>query len=299
MIRTTLIRNKSEEVVAVQYIYGEHHTRATHVEYVLLGSVAGERRFISVNGAYMVSDEEENTLYLWDYYTSLRINICTWEVHHCEHQGWHDRTQSLSKLQWREGLGRAGGGFFKSSEGTAVSSLQRCTLSVENVASMAQNFDVIVDMKANVNLSADLDLLQPSGGRIAIVGSQPTPPTVETKHVNPRAILTREAIVHGVFLWNLTKDERSVSWQRVLDCLTLHITEAVALRIAEDKEGCNASMFLYVENPSTPGKKEQAEKRLMQLPATELVSLSTANATLVFQQVAGGATAHKKIVFVA
>ncbi|HEX4047649.1 MAG TPA: NADPH:quinone reductase [Elusimicrobiota bacterium] len=62
--------------------------------------------------------------------------------------------------------------------------------------------DLVVEMLANANLPADLALLAPRG-RIAIVGSR-GPVTID-----PRALMTKDAAVRGMSLWNMTVEERA------------------------------------------------------------------------------------------
>jgi NADPH2:quinone reductase len=57
--------------------------------------------------------------------------------------------------------------------------------------------DVILEMLANVNLGADLKLLAP-GGRVVVIGSR------GDVTVTPRDLMTRDASVHGMLLWNIT-----------------------------------------------------------------------------------------------
>ncbi len=60
--------------------------------------------------------------------------------------------------------------------------------------------DVIVEMLANVNLGTDLTLLA-GRGRVVIVGSR------GTVEINPREIMSRQAAVLGMLLWNVTEEE--------------------------------------------------------------------------------------------
>ena len=60
--------------------------------------------------------------------------------------------------------------------------------------------DVIVELLANVNLGKDLGLLG-RGGRVVVVGSR------GTVEVNPRDVMSREAAILGVLLWNATEQE--------------------------------------------------------------------------------------------
>jgi NADPH2:quinone reductase len=60
--------------------------------------------------------------------------------------------------------------------------------------------DVILEMLANVNLGKDLDVLA-KGGRIVVVGSR------GAVEINPRALMVREASVHGMILFNASPRE--------------------------------------------------------------------------------------------
>jgi NADPH2:quinone reductase len=56
--------------------------------------------------------------------------------------------------------------------------------------------DVILEMLANVNLPPDFKMLA-YGGRVVVVGCR------GNVEINPRDIMTREAVVFGVFLWRV------------------------------------------------------------------------------------------------
>jgi NADPH2:quinone reductase len=56
--------------------------------------------------------------------------------------------------------------------------------------------DVILEMLANVNLPRDFKMLA-YGGRVVVVGCR------GNVEINPRDIMTREAVVFGVFLWRV------------------------------------------------------------------------------------------------
>lgn len=60
--------------------------------------------------------------------------------------------------------------------------------------------DVIVEMLANVNLAKDLTLLA-RGGRVVVVGNR------GTIDINPRDLMSRDASVQGMLLWNTPPDE--------------------------------------------------------------------------------------------
>ena len=60
--------------------------------------------------------------------------------------------------------------------------------------------DVILEMLANVNLDRDLGVLA-KGGRVVVVGSR------GTVEINPRQLMTRDAAVLGLTLFNMTPQE--------------------------------------------------------------------------------------------
>jgi NADPH:quinone reductase len=60
--------------------------------------------------------------------------------------------------------------------------------------------DLVVEMLANVNLEADLDMLAP-GGRVVVVGSR------GTIEITPRKLMGREADVRGLMLAGATPEE--------------------------------------------------------------------------------------------
>jgi NADPH:quinone reductase len=60
--------------------------------------------------------------------------------------------------------------------------------------------DVILEMLANVNLDKDLNVLA-KGGRVAVVGSR------GPVEINPRALMTRDASVVGLTLFNVSPQE--------------------------------------------------------------------------------------------
>jgi NADPH2:quinone reductase len=62
--------------------------------------------------------------------------------------------------------------------------------------------DLIVEMLANENLGADLAMLAPRG-RVVVVGSR------GEATINPRDIMSRDAAVHGILLWNLPATEEA------------------------------------------------------------------------------------------
>lgn len=60
--------------------------------------------------------------------------------------------------------------------------------------------DIVLEMLANVNLGKDLDVLA-KGGRVVVVGSR------GTVEINPRALMMRDASIHGLTLFNATPRE--------------------------------------------------------------------------------------------
>ncbi len=60
--------------------------------------------------------------------------------------------------------------------------------------------DVIIELLANVNLGKDLGLLG-RGGRVVVIGSR------GMVEINPRDVMSREAAVLGLLLWNATEQE--------------------------------------------------------------------------------------------
>ncbi|HEX6625929.1 MAG TPA: NADPH:quinone reductase [Pyrinomonadaceae bacterium] len=63
-----------------------------------------------------------------------------------------------------------------------------------------EGVDIILEMLSNVNLGKDLDLLA-KGGRVVVVGSR------GTVEINPRALMARDASIHGLTLFNATPRE--------------------------------------------------------------------------------------------
>ena len=63
-----------------------------------------------------------------------------------------------------------------------------------------RGFDLILEMAANINLGADLEVLAP-GGRVVVVGNR------GTVEVNPRELMSREAAIFGVTLMKATPTE--------------------------------------------------------------------------------------------
>lgn len=60
--------------------------------------------------------------------------------------------------------------------------------------------EIILEMLANVNLGKDLDVLA-KGGRVVVVGSR------GPVEINPRALMSRDASIHGMTLFNIPPPE--------------------------------------------------------------------------------------------
>jgi len=60
--------------------------------------------------------------------------------------------------------------------------------------------DIVIEFLANVNLGADLKALGP-GGRVVVVGSR------GTVEIDPRELMSRDASIRGMSLFNATPDE--------------------------------------------------------------------------------------------
>ena len=63
-----------------------------------------------------------------------------------------------------------------------------------------EGVDIILEMLSNVNLGKDLDVLA-RGGRVVVVGSR------GAVEINPRALMSRDASIHGLTLFNATPRE--------------------------------------------------------------------------------------------
>ncbi len=98
--------------------------------------------------------------------------------------------------------------------------------------------DVIIEMLANVNLGRDAEMIAPRG-RIVIVGSR------GPIEFLPRALMAREAVVHGMMLPNMTADEwRQVNTgvQRALRAGTLKPVVAREVPLADAPKAHEAVM---------------------------------------------------------
>jgi NADPH2:quinone reductase len=60
--------------------------------------------------------------------------------------------------------------------------------------------NVILEMLSNMNLGADLKLLAPRG-RVVVIGSR------GEVTVNPRDLMSRDAAIYGMLLWNISEDD--------------------------------------------------------------------------------------------
>jgi len=72
----------------------------------------------------------------------------------------------------------------------------------EEVSSFSggKGVDIILEMLANVNLGADLTMLAPRG-RVVIIGSR------GEATINPRDLMSRDAAIFGMLLWNISEDD--------------------------------------------------------------------------------------------
>jgi NADPH2:quinone reductase len=84
--------------------------------------------------------------------------------------------------------------------------------------------DVILEMLANVNLNKDLKIIA-KRGRIVIIGNK------GPVEINPRDAMAREAVIHGMVLFNMTAEEK----QRVHAALIAGV-ECGALQPIVDQE---------------------------------------------------------------
>lgn len=92
--------------------------------------------------------------------------------------------------------------------------------------------DVILEMLANVNLGADLKLLAP-GGRVVVIGSR------GEATINPRDLMSRDAAVYGMLLWNIPDGEAAATHAAItagLDNGTLRPVVGTELPLADASE---------------------------------------------------------------
>ena len=78
----------------------------------------------------------------------------------------------------------------------------------EKLARESGGFDLILEMRAEINLNADLDLLRP-GGRVMIIGSRG-----ET-NISPRKTMTGEVDIRGVMILNNTEEENLATHRHI------------------------------------------------------------------------------------
>ncbi|HYW83940.1 MAG TPA: NADPH:quinone reductase [Spirochaetia bacterium] len=64
--------------------------------------------------------------------------------------------------------------------------------------------DVILEMLANVNLGADLQMLAPRG-RVVVIGNR------GEVTINPRELMSRDAAVYGMLLWNISEPDEQAA----------------------------------------------------------------------------------------
>jgi len=89
--------------------------------------------------------------------------------------------------------------------------------------------DVILEMLSNVNLGADLKLLAPRG-RVVVIGSR------GEVTVNPRDLMSRDAAIFGMLLWNISDEEAASTHAALkagLENGTLRPVVGLELKLAE------------------------------------------------------------------
>lgn len=114
-----------------------------------------------------------------------------------------------------------------------------------NAATGGRGPDLILEMLADVNLAADLDLVAPSG-RIVIVGCR-GPATI-----NPRLAMLKDVDIRGLAIWNTPREQVLDALSHVMDAAVEGAQRpAVAYRFAltDASEGLRAVM-----RPGTQGK---------------------------------------------
>ncbi len=77
---------------------------------------------------------------------------------------------------------------------------------IKAAADQGRGPDIILEMLANVNLDQDLDIIAP-GGRIVVIGNR------GRIEIDPRKIMSRDAAVLGLTLWNATQAELAGIYQ--------------------------------------------------------------------------------------
>ena len=69
--------------------------------------------------------------------------------------------------------------------------------------------ELVIEMLANVNLVRDLEMIAPRG-RVVIVGNR------GALEVNPRSIMSKDAVVTGFTNWNATPKELAVAHAAII-----------------------------------------------------------------------------------
>ena len=77
---------------------------------------------------------------------------------------------------------------------------------IREAASHGRGPDVILEMLANENLDADLDLVAPKG-RIVIIGNR------GRIEIDPRKVMVKDATIGGVFLWGVSAEDLALIYQ--------------------------------------------------------------------------------------
>lgn len=72
---------------------------------------------------------------------------------------------------------------------------------IANVTVNSEGIDLILEMLANVNLNADLQLLKSAVGRVVVIGNR------GTVDINPRLLMAKETSISGVTLFSSSEDE--------------------------------------------------------------------------------------------
>jgi NADPH2:quinone reductase len=72
-----------------------------------------------------------------------------------------------------------------------------------------RGFDIILEMLANANLGADLGMLAPHG-RVVVIGSR------GEATINPRDLMTRDAAIFGMLLWNMGEEDSATTHAAII-----------------------------------------------------------------------------------
>jgi NADPH2:quinone reductase len=89
--------------------------------------------------------------------------------------------------------------------------------------------DVVLEMLANVNLGTDLKLLAPQG-RVVVIGNR------GEVTVNPRELMSRDAAIYGMLLWNISDEDAAATHAALaagLENGTLRPIVGLELKLAE------------------------------------------------------------------